>query len=120
MWFNEYTLETSERKKWDCKNCMENNLHKTIRNCEGKFPQSHWAKNGYDIGPVKINQCPKSFQGSKARKMIEAFDNFKHLQLPFYQALNEVPNQFVELSRLIENERSLIRQDRNLVKKHGK
>ena len=99
---------------------MENKLHNTIRNCEGKFPNSHWAKTGYQIGPVKINQCPKSFQGHKAKKIIEAFDNFKHLELPFYGSLSEVPNQFVELGRLIENERSLIREDRRQVKKNGK
>lgn len=82
-----------------------------IRNCQGRYPDSPWAKGGYTLGPLKIYQCPKTYIEEFHVEVIQSFDLFK--QCPGTKSILEMPNQFVDTSKLIETERSkVIQQER--------
>lgn len=88
-----------------------------IRNCGGRYPESTWAKKGYDIGPIKIFECPKTFISKQAEEIIRAYDLIKIVGIPFSHDLSEVTNEFMEIAEIIETERSAIEADyRQVVK----
>lgn len=102
---------------------MVNLSHSTIRNCGGKYPQSHWAIYGYDIGPLRIYQCPKTFVSKEALSLIHAYDAAQATKVPYAKDMDELCASYIDLAETIENERVLIEQQKasleSLRKKNG-
>lgn len=95
---------------------MSHKIHENIRNCGGKFPQSHYAKNGLEIGPLKIFQCPKTYVSTKVKTLIDAYDQYKHMGIKFFESAKEMPAEFMDMARVIENERLNISRARRSIK----
>ncbi len=100
---------------------MEYNFHQRDRNCEGKYPNSTWAKTGFDVGPIKINQCPKTFITGEARQKIENVDTERlYFEKP---RPYEVENYKIELWKIIDYEREKIssaNENARKLKQHGR
>jgi hypothetical protein len=47
---------------------------KRLRNCGGKYPESHTAQKGYYVGPLRIYECPKTFIKKSSLEAIDAVD----------------------------------------------
>lgn len=88
---------------------MKNGLDINIRNCGGKYPNSSFNENGFIIGSLEIRQCPKTFINQKAIGLIDLYD-FHAKFNPSDFKFGEAPSWFIDLSKVIEETRSQIRE----------
>lgn len=100
---------------------MEYGFHKRDRNCGGQYPEGTWAQSGFDVGPIKINQCPKTFISDQVRQII---DNADTERLYFEKPRPaDVENRKIELWKLLDYERERIQRARDnarKLKEHGR
>lgn len=111
-------LPKAPDRQWDCGNCMRMNQHSRLRNCEGKYPDSHFAKNGLYIGPLKIYECPKTYVSKYHVELINLVDTVDSMNVPL--DLNKTSNRFIALNKLVKRERFLIQEQKNAEMKSKK
>lgn len=70
-----------DKLRWDCTECQSYQLNEK-RNCGGKFPQSEFAKKGYQIGPLKLFECPKTFIKRSSIETLRFIDNLAEFKGP--------------------------------------
>lgn len=88
---------------------MSYQLHRTMRNCKGQYPESTYARSGYKLGPLQINECPKTYVSRAAWTLIEAYDQSQISGIKFGLTMDSIPARYFDLCRTVEEERSNIR-----------
>lgn len=92
---------------------MKYQMHSKIRNCGNQYPESDWAKKGYEVGPIRIFECPKTFVTQDAVGYVEAFDFSQSTGLPFVKDFFDLRADMAHACAVICNERSFIVQQQN-------
>lgn len=85
--------------------CQSYDLDKK-RNCLNQYPDSEYAKKGYQVGPIMVFECPKTFVKGSSMGLLKLFDSIQ--ELGSRDTLNQYSNRFVELYWLAKSERNKI------------
>lgn len=96
---------------------MEYQIHKNIRNCGDQYPNASFATKGYQLGPISVFECPKTYIDKRTKSLIDAYDASQTLKIPFVQTMGELSPIYVEIAELIESERSQIRSQLSELRK---
>lgn len=109
MWFYEYTVPNcGDSLRWDCGDCMKAGKHKRTRNCGGKYPEASWAKKGFNLGPMTIYQCPKTFIRQSSMEILKYMDTTEKLGVKVYERIQDVPQIYVDFKTVIDRQRQMI------------
>jgi len=80
--------------------------HKKIRNCGGEYPESTWANKGYQIGPITMFECPKTFIKKSSVNLLSALDTMDAMGLTVAETADQIPNIYIEFQKILKRERA--------------